>query len=135
MIRLKKDAPWNSVALPPNNVEITKTQWIDESLVNILPIKKWVENETQVEAVPIGKYDTVSNIDLINVAKQRGVFDEFKTRDKIIKLLEEDDSKPQKEEKDYTKLNKKELAELVKEKGKWQDGMSKSKMVEALNGK
>jgi hypothetical protein len=122
-------APWSEVALPPNNVVIKKTEWIEADLVNYMPIKKWVETDENIVVISVSKFDSMTSPDLINLAKTKGVYDETFTKKTLIQKLEELD----KIKVNYESLSKAELTSLAKEKGIFENGMSKAKLLEVLN--
>lgn len=119
-IRLADNAPWNEVKI--QDKIINKTQWIEESEVFYLPVKKWIIFEDIVE-------ETVDS---------STVFDPQPIVEADVHVMPSEEYKsdvlvqPEEEKIDYSKLTKTELIKICEEKQIETEGKTKTQLIEIL---
>lgn len=129
-IKLKKEAPWDSVEAPTGQT-INKFTWCSAD-ADFSPFIKFIEFKLEEEDID---YD-LSIEELREIANKNNIYSYMKSKEELIKKLKDNKIKmPKKiiEEKiDYSKYSKSELVSIAESKGIETKGMSKSKLIEAI---
>lgn len=131
-VRLKKDAPWESV-ISPDGQTIDKIVWLNEE-TDIRPFTKYIEYQLEESDVD---YDTDIQ-QLISIAENNNIYAYLCSREDLIKKLKDNKVSMPKVEKqkietiNYSSLSKSELANIAEAKGILVKGLSKAKLLEAL---
>lgn len=131
-VRLKKDAPWESV-ISPDGQTIDKIVWLNEE-TDIRPFTKYIEYQLEESDVD---YD-IDIQQLISIAENNNIYAYLCSREDLIKKLKDNKVSMPKVEKqkietiNYSSLSKSELANIAEAKGILVKGLSKAKLLEAL---
>ena len=127
-VRLKKDAPWESV-ISPDGQTIDKINWLDEK-TDIRPFAKFIDYTLDTEDID---YDLQIS-ELISIAENSFMCVNNMSREEIIKKLKDNNIKmPKKEIKVVlSTMSKAELVSLAESKNINIKGLSKSKLIEAI---
>ena len=143
-VRLKKDAPWESV-ISPDGQTIDKINWLDEK-TDIRPFAKFIDYTLDSEDVA---YDLQIG-ELVSIAENNFMCANNMSKEEIIKKLKENNIKMPKKEiikkldntkipkkdivtkVDLSTLSKAELVSLAESKSINVKGLSKSKLIEVI---
>lgn len=131
-VRLKKDAPWESV-ISPDGQTVDKINWLNET-TNIKPFAKYIDYLLEDSDID---YD-IDIQQLISIAENNNIYAYLCSKEELIKKLKDNRvampkiETPKCKETDYTTLAKAELVAIAENKGIQTKGLSKAKLIEAL---